>query len=136
MTHTNSLGIIKGIQFSSFVYQYYALALDLLILGLQRASEIAGNPSKPNDFMTYDTIETEVRHPIRLYCRYIDKIFIFFRFTEDEAKDLIQRYLTENPDPNNENIIGYNNKKCWPKDQRMRLIKFDINLEKAYILEN
>ena len=84
MTHTNSLGIIKGIQFSSFVYQYYALALDLLILGLQRASEIAGNPSKPNDFMTYDTIETEVRHPIRLYCRYIDKIFIFFRFTEDK----------------------------------------------------
>ena len=32
MTHTNSLGIIKGIQFSSFVYQYYAFALDLLIL--------------------------------------------------------------------------------------------------------
>ncbi len=51
-------------------------------------------------------------------------------------KVLIQRYLTENPEPNNENIIGYNNKKCWPKDQRMRLIKFDINLEKAYILEN
>jgi surface protein len=135
MTHTNSLGIIKGIQFSAFVYQYYALALDLLILGLQRASEIAGNPSKPNDFMTYDTIETEVRHPIRLYCRYIDKIFIFFRFTEDEAKDLIQRYLTENPDPNNENIIGYNNKKCWPKDQRMRLMKFDVNLGRATFWE-
>ena len=64
MTHTNSLGIIKGIQFSSFVYQYYALALDLLILGLQRASENAGNRSKPNDFMTYETIETKVRNPI------------------------------------------------------------------------
>lgn len=51
-----------------------------------------------------------------------------FRFTADEAKDLIQRYLTEHPDPNNENIVGYNNKKCWPRDARMRLMKHDVNL--------
>ena len=51
-------------------------------------------------------------------------VFIyFFRFTADEARDLIQRYLTEHPDPNNENIVGYNNKKCWPRDARMRLMK-------------
>ena len=37
------------------------------------------------------------------------------RFTAEEARDLIQRYLTEHPDPNNENIVGYNNKKCWPR---------------------
>ena len=37
--------------------------------------------------------------------------YILFRFTADEAKDLIQRYLTEHPDPNNENIVGYNNRK-------------------------
>ena len=24
-----------------------------------------------------------------------------------------RRYLTEQPDPNNENVVGYNNKKCW-----------------------
>lgn len=52
----------------------------------------------------------------------------FNRFTADEAKDLIQRYLTEHPDPNNENIVGYNNKKCWPRDARMRLMKHDVNL--------
>ena len=40
------------------------------------------------------------------------------RFTAEEARDLIQRYLTEHPDPNNENIVGYNNKKCWPRDAR------------------
>lgn len=51
-----------------------------------------------------------------------------YRFTADEAKDLIQRYLTEHPDPNNENIVGYNNKKCWPRDARMRLMKHDVNL--------
>jgi pre-mRNA-processing factor 8 len=50
------------------------------------------------------------------------------RFTAEEARDLIQRYLTEHPDPNNENIVGYNNKKCWPRDARMRLMKHDVNL--------
>jgi len=54
-----------------------------------------------------------------------------FRFTAEEAKDLIQRYLTEHPDPNNENIVGYNNKKCWPRDARMRLMKHDVNLGRA-----
>jgi hypothetical protein len=53
------------------------------------------------------------------------------RFASDEARDLIQRYLTEHPDPNNENIVGYNNKKCWPRDARMRLMKHDVNLGRA-----
>ena len=50
------------------------------------------------------------------------------RFTHEEQKDLIQRFLSEHPDPNNENVIGYNNKKCWPRDARMRLMKHDVNL--------
>ena len=44
MNHTNSFGIIRGLQFASFIVQYYGLVLDLLILGLRRASEIAGLP--------------------------------------------------------------------------------------------
>ena len=59
------------------------------------------------------------------------QLHIMFRFTAEEAKDLIQRYLTEHPDPNNENIVGYNNKKCWPRDARMRLMKHDVNLGRA-----
>lgn len=39
--------------------------------------------------------------------------------------------MTEHPDPNNENIVGYNNKKCWPRDARMRLMKHDVNLGRA-----
>jgi pre-mRNA-processing factor 8 len=58
-----------------------------------------------------------------------------FKFTEQESRDLIQRFLTENPDPNNENIVGYNNKKCWPKDCRMRLMKHDVNLGRAVFWE-
>jgi pre-mRNA-processing factor 8 len=131
MNHTNSYGLIRGLQFASFIFQYYGLVLDLLVLGLRRASEIAGPPNLPNDFLTYRNIEIEVKHPIRLYCRYIDKIYMLFRFTADEAKDLIQRFLTEHPDPNNENIVGYNNKKCWARDARMRLMKHDVNLGRA-----
>lgn len=99
---------------------------------MQRASEVAGPPQMPNDFLTFQDTVTETNHPIRLYCRYVDRIHLFFRFTAEEARDLIQRYLTEHPDPNNENIVGYNNKKCWPRDARMRLMKHDVNL---YVVE-
>ncbi|KAI8916915.1 splicing factor Prp8 [Powellomyces hirtus] len=131
MNHVNAYGLIRGLQFGSFIFQYYGLVLDLLILGLHRASEMAGPPAIPNDFLQFRDISTEVRHPIRLYSRYIDRIHILFRFTADESRDLIQRYLTEHPDPNNENIVGYNNKKCWPRDCRMRLMKHDVNLGRA-----
>ncbi|RMZ78392.1 hypothetical protein DV738_g3895, partial [Chaetothyriales sp. CBS 135597] len=131
MNHTNSYGIIRGLQFSGFVFQYYGLVIDLLLLGLQRASELAGPPQSPNDFLQFRDRETETRHPIRLYTRYVDKIWVFFRFTAEESKDLIQRFLTEQPDPNFENVIGYKNKKCWPRDARMRLMRHDVNLGRA-----
>lgn len=94
MNHTNSYGIIRGLQFASFIVQYYGLVMDLLVLGLHRASEMAGPPQMPNDFLSFQDIATEAAHPIRLFCRYIDRIHIFFRFTADEARDLIQRYQT------------------------------------------
>ncbi|CAN8233383.1 unnamed protein product [Cochlearia groenlandica] len=131
MSHTNSYGLIRGLQFASFVVQFYGLLLDLLILGLTRASEIAGPPQMPNEFMTFWDTKVETRHPIRLYSRYIDKVHIMFKFTHEEARDLIQRFLTEQPDPNNENMVGYNNKKCWPRDARMRLMKHDVNLGRS-----
>ena len=131
MNHTNSYGMIRGLQFSGFVFQYYGLVLDLLLLGLQRAREIAGPPQSPNDFLQFRDRSAETRHPIRLYTRYIDRIWVFLRFTADESRDLIQRFLTEQPDPNFENVIGYRNKKCWPRDSRMRLMRHDVNLGRA-----
>ncbi|PYH84048.1 PROCN-domain-containing protein [Aspergillus uvarum CBS 121591] len=131
MNHTNSYGLIRGLQFSGFVFQYYGLMIDLLLLGLQRGSEMAGPPQSPNDFLQFRDRTTETRHPIRLYTRYVDKIWVFLRFSADESRDLIQRFLTENPDPNFENVIGYTNKKCWPRDCRMRLMRHDVNLGRA-----
>ncbi|CAH2079062.1 unnamed protein product [Thlaspi arvense] len=92
---------------------------------------IAGPPQKPNEFMTFWDSKVETRHPIRLYSRYVDRVHMMFKFTHEEARDLIQRYLRENPDPNNENMVGYNNKKCWPRDGRMRLMKHDVNLGRS-----
>ena len=73
----------------------------------------------------------ETRHPICLYSHYVDRLHVLFHFTADEVHNLIQRYLSANPDPTNNNIIGYNNKHCWPQDCHMRLIKHDINLRRA-----
>ncbi|KIH90499.1 pre-mRNA-processing factor 8 [Sporothrix brasiliensis 5110] len=131
MSHVNSYGMIRGLQFAAFVFQYYGLILDLLLLGPQRASEIAGPPHAPNDFLQFQDRETETKHPIRLYTRYIDKIWVFLRFSADESRDLIQRFLTEQPDPNFENVIGYKTKRCWPRDSRMRLMRHDVNLGRA-----
>ena len=74
MAHTNAYGLIRGLQFASFVMQYYGLVLDLLMLGLTRATEIAGPPQIPNDFLSFRDARTQIRHPIRLYTRYINKV--------------------------------------------------------------
>ncbi|KAI0564470.1 pre-mRNA processing 8 protein PRP8 [Gracilaria domingensis] len=131
MSHTNSYGLIRGLQFSSFIMQYHGLMLDLLVLGLQRSTELAGPPTMPNEWLGFENIGMEIAHPIRMYCRYVDKVYMVLRFDTEESKELVQRYLTEHPDPNNENIVGYPNKKCWPRQARMRLMKHDVNLGRA-----
>lgn len=91
MNHTNSYGIIRGLQFASFIVQYYGLVMDLLVLGLHRASEMAGPPQMPNDFLSFQDLATEVAHPIRLFCRYIDRIHIFFRYQWGGALGMLGR---------------------------------------------
>jgi pre-mRNA-processing factor 8 len=131
MTHVNHYGLVRGLQFSSFVVQYHGFMSDLLILGLRRAAELAGPAAAPNDFLAFSDVGTEIAHPIRMYCRYIDRVYMVLRFDAEESKDLVQRFLTEYPDPNNENVVGYRNKKCWPREARMRLMKHDVNLGRA-----
>ncbi|KAJ1734331.1 hypothetical protein LPJ61_001133, partial [Coemansia biformis] len=131
MSHVNAYGMLRGLQFAPFMFQYYAMIIDLLVLGLPRASEMAGPPGAGHDFLQFADAAAERRHPIRMYMRYIDRVFIVLRLDADEARDLVQRFLTENPDPNNANVVGYNNKRCWPRDSRMRLMRHDVNLGRA-----
>lgn len=135
MSYINQFGLIKGLQFASFLYQYYALATDLMILGIDRASDLAGLPENPNEFLEFESVDKQISHPIRFYMRYIDKITIFFRFDKEESDELIEDYLSENPDPNFEQIVGYNNRRCWPRDSRMKLTRHDVHLGRACFWE-
>jgi len=54
-----------------------------MILGLERANELAGEDG--GIFMNFANKEVEAWHPIWAYCWYVDKIYIVYRFTEDEA---------------------------------------------------
>ena len=38
-----------------------------------------------------DARATQVRHPIRLYTRYVDQVYFLLRFEAEDARDLIQR---------------------------------------------
>jgi pre-mRNA-processing factor 8 len=105
------------------------------LIGVQRAKDLAGSFESPNDFMKFESEEVMNRHPLKAYCRYIDKFYAVFKFSRQEAEDLVERYLKENPDPLNENLLNYPTKKCWPKNQRMRLMKFDVNLGRAIFWE-
>ena len=135
MTHVNSYGMIRGLQFSGFMTQYYGMLMDLLLLGLPRAADLAGPVDSPLDFLESRDLQVEERHPVRMYMRYIDKVYVVFRFTRAESRDLIQRYLTEHPDPHGENMKNYKNRRSWPKDCRMRLIRHDVNLGRACFWE-
>ncbi len=59
------------------------------MLGLTRASEIAGPPQVPNDYLSYRDVETERKHPIKLYTRVIDRLFIVMRFDAETAKGVL-----------------------------------------------
>ena len=128
MSYTNKYGLIRGLRFAPFITQLWGLILDLLVLGPTRAFEIAGPPESPNDFLRFRDPAKEVKSPIRFYQRYVDKFHMLLKLTQQEAKALISKFLTAHPDPNNENVVGYNNKKCWPRDSRMRLMRHDVNL--------
>ncbi|KAJ3744505.1 hypothetical protein DFH05DRAFT_1617530 [Lentinula detonsa] len=132
MAHTNAFGLIRGLQFSAFVFQYYGLVLDLLILGLQRASETAGPPQMPNNFC-FCCIVTQLPR------RAIQFDYILDAPTASTSSFALQLANLGSypaisfchPDPTNNNAIGYNNKRCWPRDCWMRLIKHAGNLGRA-----
>lgn len=89
MNYMNLYGIIRGLQFVLFIVQYYGLVMDLFVLGLYWVSEMVGFFQMLNDFFSFQDIVMEVVYFICFFCRYIDCIYIFFRFIVDEVWDLI-----------------------------------------------
>jgi pre-mRNA-processing factor 8 len=67
------------------------------MLGLTRASELAGPPQVPNEYLSFRDVETEKKHPIRLYTRIVDKLYILMRFDADVAKGTHERSWARQP---------------------------------------
>ena len=42
----------------------------------------------------FTLLRPQVRHPIRLYTRYVDQVYFLLRFEAEDARDLIQRCST------------------------------------------
>lgn len=84
-----------------------------------------------NEFIIFWDVKVEIWYFICLYLWYIDKVYIFFYFIYEEVRDFIQWYLIEYLDLNNENIVGYNNKKCWFRDVCMCFMKYDVNFGRS-----
>ena len=112
--------IAYSVVFSSIPSSSSTMVMSL-IFSFLACSEMAGPLQMPNNFLQYHNSATETQHPICLYSRYVDCLHIFFRFTMHEARDLIQCYLSANPDPNN-TIIG---------TAGLRLINCNIDLRRV-----
>ena len=115
MTHSNHFGMIRGLQFSSFVVQYYGLMVDLLILGVPRTLAFKSN--------------TLINHPITHYIRIIDVIYIIFSLNKSQINTLLTN--SSNYPINHPNYNHYNNIQSFPKDQRMRLLQKDMIIGKS-----
>ena len=86
----------SGITIASFITQFYGLVIDILILGLKRATDIAGPPQIPNEFGTFESksVRKASYTTIRSLCGHCAHSV---PIDNEQSKDLIQRYLTECP---------------------------------------
>ncbi|KAH6911378.1 pre-mRNA-processing-splicing factor [Coprinopsis sp. MPI-PUGE-AT-0042] len=134
MAHTNAYGMIRGLQFSAFVFQYYGLVLDLLILGLQRASEMAGyllnsptTSSKYRDFVHLKPAIPFASTPVTSTASTFSS-----GSPADEARDLIQRLSVRQPRSHQQQCHRLQQQSVAGRETcRMRLIKHDVNLGRA-----
>jgi pre-mRNA-processing factor 8 len=131
MTYEHHVGLIRGYQYASFLAQFWGFICDLMLLGPDRASQLAGPPGRPNAIGAFADPAQATAHPIRAYLRYLDKVYILLRYSRSEADDLITRFFENDRDPANLSVAGYKNKMCWPRDGRMRLFRQDVNLGRA-----
>ncbi|KAJ3713912.1 NUC071 domain-containing protein [Lentinula raphanica] len=109
MAHTNAFGLIRGLQ---------GLARWLDPRRCRTTSFSIVTPLRKRAIQ-YDSI------------RDMSTVFTSSSASRPMNREISFNDLSANPDPTNNNVIGYNNKRCWPRDCRMRLIKHDVNLGRA-----
>lgn len=101
----------------SFIMQYIGLTMDILL-----TASVTASPA-----------DMDSRQPILLYFRFVNEVYMLLRITGDEAKNLISKF-EEQYDHNSEEMSGYNNRRCWDKCERMRLLKNDGKILSSFII--
>mmetsp|Transcript_19339 Transcript_19339/g.27230 ORF Transcript_19339/g.27230 Transcript_19339/m.27230 type:complete len:2264 (-) Transcript_19339:163-6954(-) len=93
MTHLNIYGLIRGLQFSSFIVQIFNLIMDLILLGTKKASEFNNKYRYLKSYKNNNQVYNDTIHPIKLFYRINDEIFIFLRLTKKERVEITNNYL-------------------------------------------
>lgn len=120
MLHVNQFGIIRGLQFSSFVVQFYLMMSDILILGLPRALDLG----RSENMLASDT------HPIRGYMRYLDEVYVSFHLSRDDAEEMKEDFAASGA-TEEDTLPVYPLKRCWAGDLTMKMIRRDVALGRA-----
>lgn len=150
MSHVNSVGVLRGLQFSGFLLQLAGLAVDLGVIGVDRALDLAGPPQTAHPLMRFDSAETQARHPVVGYFRNLDEAVLVLRLDMESEVDLVQSFVRSGSDldqsvsagqwedkrrPDDEGIERtediFPTKRCWPRSQRMKLTRHDVLVGRA-----
>nr|UXY88006.1 splicing factor Prp8 [Cryptomonas curvata] len=85
MIFTNFIGIIRGLPFSGFLYQFYLLITDLFILGIDNAKYIyLQRTFKKNIISNFK------KNSIILYFRYFSKVMLFLESLDDNFSNILE----------------------------------------------
>ena len=118
---TPTYGIIRGLQFVSFVTQYFGP--QSARLGSLAFIENGQPPLMSNDFLMSPT-----KSPIRSNSRDDERVHILFRFTAEEDRDpALPDWASRFQQLK---YLRLQHKKCWPHDAWMRLMKHDVHLSR------
>lgn len=123
MTILNRHGLIRGLQFSPFISQYWGLVMDLLLLGVRRAKGFINNNAANNS-------EIIQKHPLKRYLRHNDEIWMLFKFSQLEEDEIVRRYYKEYASGSLEEE-PYPTWTTFPIENSMRNIKRDCILGRA-----
>ncbi|KAF7684116.1 Pre-mRNA-splicing factor 8 like protein [Astathelohania contejeani] len=84
LQYNNNVGAIRGLEFYSFIYLFYTLGLDLMLLGVDKVMElIDGYCNKDDDIIHY--------------MRYLDNIYVLFNHNKLTSDVLMSKFYERSP---------------------------------------
>uniref|UniRef100_A0A6T6SP05 mRNA splicing factor PRP8 n=1 Tax=Amorphochlora amoebiformis TaxID=1561963 RepID=A0A6T6SP05_9EUKA len=134
MSYMNILGIIRGIQFSTFIIQLYSITIDLLIIGLSRSLRLNKNSWLQNQDIS-SKVNEENQHPVKLYLRIINELFILLKIKRREKIEILEKYINSSNNQYHKITDYYSINNKSPTNVGTPLIKLNSNLGNALFEE-